>query len=244
MGRKEQPIDRTLRHNAQLAAFLRTRRALGPHSYSELAEHSEYSRHTLQRAAAGGATVPPWPVVASFVAVTARALVYYAEHPDETQRAMERAKSLWRKARYESRQETRPRRPEPPVLALVRDEADLSAVLIELSNAQGRPPWRPWRDRRVGWAAARTALRTASSPARHCPAHTTSSVPSWTRAKSGRGCAVRGAGCGTASSDGHRPCSPTLPPDHPCRIPDHEVHLASSVYPGTAPSNWYVTKPR
>lgn len=37
---------------------------------------------------------------------------------------------------------------------------------------------------------------------------------------------------------------PNPAPDHPCRIPDHEVHLASSVYPGTAPSNWYVTKPR
>ncbi|WHM41115.1 helix-turn-helix transcriptional regulator [Streptomyces sp. BPTC-684] len=138
MGRKEIPVDRTLKYNAQLALFLRRRRALSSCSYAELAEHCAYSRHTLQRAAAGGATVPPWPVVASFVRGVAEALAD-EEHPDETQKAMERAKSLWRKARYESRQKTQRPRPEPPLLAFVRDEADVSAVLIELYERAGAP---------------------------------------------------------------------------------------------------------
>ncbi|MFK0026604.1 helix-turn-helix domain-containing protein [Streptomyces sp. NPDC090798] len=135
-GRPEKPISRELRTNAQLAAFLRRRRALGDWTYEELAEQSElFSRQTLQRAAAGGMTVPSWEVVAAFV----RATSPLRETDAELEHATKKAKDLWRKARYEQRQKTMPRRPEPPVLALVRTEADLAAVLVELYERSGAP---------------------------------------------------------------------------------------------------------
>lgn len=135
-GRPEKPIGRDLKSNAQLAAFLRRRRAAGSWTYEELAEQSEeFSRQTLQRAAAGGMTVPSWPVVTAFL----RATSPIRETDVELDRVTKRARDLWRKARYEQRQKTMPRRPEPPVLALVRSEADLAAVLVELYERSGAP---------------------------------------------------------------------------------------------------------
>ena len=136
VGRPEKPINRELKANAQLAAFLRRRRSLGGWTYEEVAEQAEeFSRQTLQRAAAGGMIVPTWPVVTAFVRATSQ----LRETDVELDRAMKRAKDLWRQARYEQRQKTMPRRPEPPVLALVRSEADLAAVLVELYERSGAP---------------------------------------------------------------------------------------------------------
>ncbi|MFG2723079.1 helix-turn-helix domain-containing protein [Streptomyces sp. NPDC048416] len=138
MVRKERPLERSPRYNALLGLFLRQRRANSGRSYNELAGRCAYSRQTLQRAAAGGPSVPPWPVVEAFILATA------GDQPEpwetmDTQRALENAKSQWRKARYEHRQKILPPRSEPPVLALVRDEADVSAVLIELYELAGAP---------------------------------------------------------------------------------------------------------
>jgi transcriptional regulator with XRE-family HTH domain len=146
-GRPEKPISRDLKSNAQLAVFLRRRRAAGGWTYEELAELADdgVSRQTLQRAAAGGMNVPSWPVVANFI----RATSPLRENDIELERATKKGKELWRKARYEQRQRTMPRRPEPPVLALVRSEADLAAVLVELYERSGAPSMRTM-ERRAG----------------------------------------------------------------------------------------------
>lgn len=145
-GRPEKPISRELKLNAQLAAFLRKRRAAGDWTYEEVAEQTDgLSRQTLQRAAAGGMTVPSWPVVSAFI----RATSPLRETDVELERATKWAMDLWRKARYEQRQETMSRRPEPPVLALVRSEADLAAVLVELYELSGAPSMRSM-ERRAG----------------------------------------------------------------------------------------------
>ncbi|WP_328834585.1 helix-turn-helix transcriptional regulator [Streptomyces europaeiscabiei] len=146
MGRPEKPIGRELKSNAQLAAFLRKRRAVGAWTYEELAEQSDgLSRQTLQRAAAGGMTVPSWPVVSAFI----RATSPLRETDTELDRATKQAMDLWRKARYEQRQKTMSRRSEPPVLALVRSEADLAAVLVELYERSGAPSMKTM-ERRAG----------------------------------------------------------------------------------------------
>jgi hypothetical protein len=146
MGRYENPISKDLKYNGQLAVFLRRRRGTGGWSYEDLAEQSDFSRQTLQRAAAGGMTVPPWPVVESFVTATRP----YWESDEDLQRAINTAKSIWRNARYEQRKKTGPRRPEPPVLGLVRNEADVAAVLVELYERAGAPSMKTMEERAGG----------------------------------------------------------------------------------------------
>ncbi|MFJ8982432.1 helix-turn-helix domain-containing protein [Streptomyces sp. NPDC102282] len=146
MGRHENPVSTDLKYNGLLAVFLRRRRGAGGWSYQEIAEQGDFSRQTLQRAAAGGMSTPSWPVVESFVIATRP----YWESDDDLQRAIKSAKSIWRKARYEERQKTRPRRPEPPVLGLVRNEADVAAVLVELYERAGAPSMKAMEERAGG----------------------------------------------------------------------------------------------
>lgn len=146
MGRPENPINRDLKRNARLAAFLRMRRSRVNATYADLAELSEYSRQTLQRAASGGSTVPPWPVVESFVNASHSS----SDTGADLARSIRHAKNLWRKARYEQRQMTRPPRADAPVLGLVRDEADVAAVLVELYEQAGAPSMKEMEERAAG----------------------------------------------------------------------------------------------
>lgn len=79
--------------------------------------------------------MPSWPVVDTFV----RATSPLRETDNELEKATAQANGLWRRARYEQRQKTNPHRPEPPVLGLVRSEADLAAILVELYERAGAP---------------------------------------------------------------------------------------------------------
>ncbi|MFD8079347.1 helix-turn-helix domain-containing protein [Streptomyces sp. NPDC059718] len=69
-GRPELPVDRSVAASGDLADFLRGRRAAAGVTYRQLSWRTGKSAATLERAAAGGRTVPAWDTVEMFVEMT------------------------------------------------------------------------------------------------------------------------------------------------------------------------------
>jgi transcriptional regulator with XRE-family HTH domain len=134
MGRREKPVSSPNQALAALAMWLRSARANTGMTYTNLAERAGYHATTLQRAAAGQ-DVPSRKVVIAY----AQACSARADH----------AEQLWKAARYEERRSVRDRQTSlaAPRPELVRDFADLSAVLIELYDKAGAPPLRQMQEK-------------------------------------------------------------------------------------------------
>ncbi|QKV90454.1 helix-turn-helix domain-containing protein [Streptomyces sp. NA02950] len=123
---------------AALAMWLRTVRANSGLTYRSLAELADCHATTLQRAASG-VRVPSRDVVIAY----ATACGARADH----------AEQLWKEARYEARRSARGRHASltAPRPELVRDFADLGAVLVELYDKAGAPPLREMEARAGGY---------------------------------------------------------------------------------------------
>jgi len=140
MGRPEKSIVTENRALKKLATWLRDqRRRIGQPSYRQLAERAGCHPTRLQRAAAG-THVPPLSAVLA-----------YAHSCDASP---EEAKLLWKRARHEHTQLTRKGIGlVAPRLGLVRDFADLSAVLQVLYEKAGSPTLRTMEERAGGYGA-------------------------------------------------------------------------------------------
>ncbi|WP_443079443.1 helix-turn-helix domain-containing protein [Streptomyces sp. NBC_01724] len=129
MGRRERPIVTNNKALRVLTGWLREQRLrAGQPTYRELAEKAGCHATTLQRAASGD-SVPRLPAVLA-----------YARACDASRLE---AKRLWKQARHEETQSVRSgRRPAAPPPELVRDFADMCAVLQDLYEKAGSPPLR------------------------------------------------------------------------------------------------------
>ncbi|MGW3202364.1 hypothetical protein ACWDBD_49355 [Streptomyces sp. NPDC001118] len=97
MGRRENPVDRTVPETAKLADFLRARRHNAQMTYKQMAARSTVvSAATFERAASG-AVVPSWETVQEFILATAGEGGFHPEF------FMDRARQLWIKARRATR---------------------------------------------------------------------------------------------------------------------------------------------
>lgn len=134
MGRREAPVRTTNQALAALAMWLRTVRAHAGLTYQLLAREVGFHPTTLQRAASGTRMPSREVVLAYAVGCGAR-----EDH----------AEQLWKEARYEARRSVRDRQTSlaAPRPELVRDFADLGAVLVELYDKAGAPPLRQMEQR-------------------------------------------------------------------------------------------------
>ncbi|MFC5959033.1 helix-turn-helix domain-containing protein [Streptomyces pratens] len=97
MGRRENPIDRTVPARAGLADFLRARRQLAELTYRQMAAHSgAVSAATLERAASG-TVVPAWDTVEEFILATVSEKDFFLEG------IMDHGRRLWIRARRATR---------------------------------------------------------------------------------------------------------------------------------------------
>lgn len=121
MGRRENPVDRTVPEKAKLADFLRARRHNAQMTYKQMAARSTVvSAATFERAASG-AVVPSWETIQEFILATAGAGDF---HPELF---MDRARQLWIKARRATRAPFYVR--QAPAPTLLSSPADLVRAL-------------------------------------------------------------------------------------------------------------------
>jgi hypothetical protein len=116
MGRRENPVDRTVPEKAKLADFLRARRHHAQMTHKQMAARSTVvSAATFERAASG-AVVPSWETVQEFILATA------GEGDLHPELFMDRARQLWIKARRATRAPFYVRRaPDPTLLSSPAD---------------------------------------------------------------------------------------------------------------------------
>jgi hypothetical protein len=133
MGRPEKPVDRTLRHRAALADYLRQVRREAELTYEDITVKvgTLASPATLKRAASG-TCVPKYLTVLLFM------LACSVEQADMLAERKKTAMSLWRLARREERG-TLQATPRPQY---VTDRADLTKALAALYETAGAPPLR------------------------------------------------------------------------------------------------------
>lgn len=153
MGRTQNAVATAVAAVGELAELQRMWKQKAGLSYDGLAAATGISATTLRRAASG-AVVPRQAVV--LAAVTA------CGGPRDL------ATAAWKKARYQQRLADTPRRP-APALRLVRDEADLSAALVELYELAGAPSLALMEERagkgRLGHSTAARIVSRQSLPA-------------------------------------------------------------------------------
>ncbi|MFF1505736.1 helix-turn-helix domain-containing protein [Streptomyces sp. NPDC058316] len=122
-GRPEKPVDRTVPARAELADFLRRRKADANLTHEQIAELTKgsLSKATLCRATSG-ATVPRWSTVEAVIRVTITKEEEFADYIDVT-----RALELWIRARRATRAPYYIHKAPDP--RLIWDVADLSREL-------------------------------------------------------------------------------------------------------------------
>ncbi|PIB00242.1 hypothetical protein B1C81_38950 [Streptomyces sp. HG99] len=116
MGRRENPVDRTVPARATLADFLRARRHQAQMTYQQMARRStSVSAATFERAASG-AVVPSWETVEEFILANISDRDFYLEY------LIDEARQLWIRARRATRAPYYVRTaPDPTLLATPAD---------------------------------------------------------------------------------------------------------------------------
>ncbi|MER8062763.1 MULTISPECIES: helix-turn-helix transcriptional regulator [unclassified Streptomyces] len=147
MGRRENPVDFTVRRRGDLAALLRRHRATAGLTYQQLAVLTGLSAATLKRAASGR-TLPSESTVEAVITACSGNGDDHAE-----------ARQLWRRARIDERRGQRPRQ-RAPHPELIASRAELSLGLVRLHDLAGSPSLRTMRQRAgAQWLAISSASR-------------------------------------------------------------------------------------
>lgn len=125
MGRPEKPVDRTVPACANLADFLRGRKAAAGLTHTQMSQrvNGVPSKATLERAASG-ASVPSWETVEAFIKVT---ITKEEEFIGRLGLALDRGQELWIRARRSTRAPYYVHKAPDP--ALISTVADLSRSL-------------------------------------------------------------------------------------------------------------------
>ncbi|MFF3982289.1 helix-turn-helix domain-containing protein [Streptomyces sp. NPDC055808] len=147
MGRRENPVDFTVRRRGDLAALLRQHRETAGFTYQQLAALTRLSAATLKRAASGR-TVPSQSTVEAVITAC-------GGNTDDHAAALQ----LWRQARIEERRGHRPAR-RAPHPELIASRAELSLGLVRLHDLAGSPSLRAMQQRAgAQWLAISSASR-------------------------------------------------------------------------------------
>ncbi|MFF1519731.1 helix-turn-helix domain-containing protein [Streptomyces sp. NPDC058305] len=158
MGRRENPIGECGKSLRTLVTWLRSGREATGLSYTQLAEHCEFSADTLARAASGRG-VPRRPVVMAFARVCGL---------DELE-----AERLWKQARRDEAQirDALAGRQSSMDISVVKNFAHLHSALLELYRNEGKPALRELNDRvggqgRLPPSTTSRVLKGTSKPSR------------------------------------------------------------------------------